>query len=66
MNAHQWEMIDGSDMLGPAVMFQWWSCKQCGATTRSAMGEELTDADVLLAGLSVDCEEQLVDGVHRN
>jgi hypothetical protein len=63
---HEWEKIDGSDVIGPAVMFQWWNCKHCGTTARTAVGEELTEADVLLAGLSVDCDEQLVEGVHSN
>jgi len=66
MKPHEWEKIDGVDALGPSIMFQWWNCKHCGTTARSAMGVELTDVDVLVAGLSVDCDEQLVDGVHQH
>lgn len=66
MKPHEWERIDGVDAIGASVFFQWWCCKHCGTTARSAMGVELTDVDVLVDGLSVDCDEQLVESVHQH
>lgn len=66
VRAHEWEKVDASDVLGPSIMFQWWVCRRCGAASRSPVGEELTEADVLLGGLDVDCDAQLVEEVHQD
>jgi hypothetical protein len=63
---HDWEKVEVNDVLGPPVMFQWWMCKRCGAASRSAKDEPLTEVDVLMGGLSVDCDEQLVEEVHQH